>query len=395
MLKKLIATLAIVSLSLTPISLANAAVKAGSTCPKAGNTAIASGKTFTCIKSGKKLVWDKGVLVPSTTNQKLTKYEQTKFKAYEALRAAADTGKSENLILKYFISESFPTDLKNLYVSQVEYASKFYSSFFTTKTTINIYLYTEKDSAKIQADSLLNNEYQNLDRWFKQWEKGLDRQHNLGLAASYIQRDGVWQGFAGLVVYSGSTTKTLRPYAIQVMPHEYWHVVQDLFIQKARGTLFSDSDSYDKRFPPTFREGSANTVSFALANNSFKEYLALYKNFIDEKKNQQDIKIFQSLKSEKDVVKALNQIELREGNPDGFEASYSLGQLMYEWFIAEYGIDGFKKLLQNQLTGASFDDNLKLSVGISKDQLYSKAAGHILSAFTNFLPPEIVAKASG
>jgi hypothetical protein len=72
MLKKLVALVAIVSLSLTPKSLANAAVKAGSTCPKAGNTAIASGKTFTCIKSGKKLVWDKGVLVPKSATSPKT-----------------------------------------------------------------------------------------------------------------------------------------------------------------------------------------------------------------------------------------------------------------------------------------------------------------------------------
>lgn len=382
MTKKWIVFFSVVSLtfsiSLVPV---NASVKTGSSCKNAGITSVVSGKTYTCIKSGKKLIWNSGVLIPSTGNQKLSKYEQTKLKAYESIRKAADNGNSENLILKYFVSESFPIDLKNLYLSQVEYSTKFYSSFFTAKTPINIFLYTEKNSSEIQADPLLNNEYQNLDRWFKQWDKGLDREHNLGLAASYIQRDGIWQGFVGLAVYSKSTSKTLRPYAIQVMPHEYWHVVQDLFIQKARGTLFSDSDSYDRRFPPTFREGSANTISFALANNSFKEYLALYKNFIDEKNNQIDNKIFQSLKSEKDVVRALNQIELRENNPDGFEASYSLGQLLYEWFIAEYGLDSFKKLLQNQLTGNSFEDNLRVSVGINKDQLYSKAAGHILAAF--------------
>ena len=40
-----------------------AAPKAGATCTKAGLTATSSGMKFTCIKSGNKLVWDKGVLV--------------------------------------------------------------------------------------------------------------------------------------------------------------------------------------------------------------------------------------------------------------------------------------------------------------------------------------------
>ena len=41
---------------------AYAAVKAGSACTKQGATSIVSGKKYTCIKSGKKIVWDKGTL---------------------------------------------------------------------------------------------------------------------------------------------------------------------------------------------------------------------------------------------------------------------------------------------------------------------------------------------
>lgn len=43
---------------------ANSAVKYGDKCAKAGQTATASGKKFTCIKSGKKLIWNKGVAIP-------------------------------------------------------------------------------------------------------------------------------------------------------------------------------------------------------------------------------------------------------------------------------------------------------------------------------------------
>ncbi len=39
------------------------APKAGATCSKAGSTATNAGKKFTCVKSGKKLVWNKGVKV--------------------------------------------------------------------------------------------------------------------------------------------------------------------------------------------------------------------------------------------------------------------------------------------------------------------------------------------
>ena len=67
MLKRRIAFLAIFSLTLSlPLIPANAAVKAGASCSKAGITSVASGKKFTCIKSGKKFVWDKGKQSSST-----------------------------------------------------------------------------------------------------------------------------------------------------------------------------------------------------------------------------------------------------------------------------------------------------------------------------------------
>ena len=41
-----------------------AATKAGAACSKLGSKSISGGKSYTCVKSGKKLVWDKGVVVP-------------------------------------------------------------------------------------------------------------------------------------------------------------------------------------------------------------------------------------------------------------------------------------------------------------------------------------------
>jgi len=69
MTKKLIVFLSILTLFLTsPIISANASVKAGSACKKAGITSTVSSKTYTCIKSGKKLVWNKGKQTSSAAN---------------------------------------------------------------------------------------------------------------------------------------------------------------------------------------------------------------------------------------------------------------------------------------------------------------------------------------
>ena len=62
MTKRIALSFALIA-SLLAGSVAVAAVKAGTTCGKVGTTSISSGKKFTCVKSGKKLVWDKGVTV--------------------------------------------------------------------------------------------------------------------------------------------------------------------------------------------------------------------------------------------------------------------------------------------------------------------------------------------
>ena len=49
----------------TPVNAA--APKAGSTCTKKNATATSAGKLYTCILSGKKLVWNRGVAVPKPT----------------------------------------------------------------------------------------------------------------------------------------------------------------------------------------------------------------------------------------------------------------------------------------------------------------------------------------
>ena len=50
-----------------------AAVKAGAACTKAGATSISAGKKYTCIKSGKKLVWNKGVVVKNSNSSSTPK----------------------------------------------------------------------------------------------------------------------------------------------------------------------------------------------------------------------------------------------------------------------------------------------------------------------------------
>jgi hypothetical protein len=78
----------VLALSTTLIP-ANAAVKAGAKCTKVGIKSSAGNLTFTCIKSGKKLVWNKGVAV-----KKPTPIE--KVNLYDSVETILKTGSIEN-----------------------------------------------------------------------------------------------------------------------------------------------------------------------------------------------------------------------------------------------------------------------------------------------------------
>jgi hypothetical protein len=308
-------------------------------------------------------------------------YESTKIKAFNEIRKAANMGDAKNLKLVYDISNSFPADLRKFYVDQAEYTSKLVATFLPAGEVMNIYLYTEKDATKIANHEILRRDSESFQRWFDEWKQGQSQEHNLGLAAWYTQSSAGWQGHAGLIAYSGANAKSLRRYAIQVLPHEYFHVIQDYYLNKERGFSWPSYDLYAKYSPPTFREGSANTISFALASKTAKDYLSLYQYFIAEKKNQREVKFFNEMSTNSKVVAALKIMENNNNREDVHEASYAIGQLLYEWVIAKYGFEGYRRIIENQIKVDSFAKNIQLSLGITVEELYRGAAPHLVAAF--------------
>ena len=69
-MRKTLVSVVAALLCFTMAAPAQALVKAGSKCSKLNATSTVSGKKFTCIKSGSKLVWNKGVIVKKSTTVK-------------------------------------------------------------------------------------------------------------------------------------------------------------------------------------------------------------------------------------------------------------------------------------------------------------------------------------
>ena len=122
--------------------------KAGLTCSKQGVTKTHQGKKFTCIKSGKKLVWSKGVVVakkspyatptptpsptptptlsPSTNSSRWIPRDNPVTAAIQRRIGTLWFGKSSTLQFEIFVESSVPTEaLESLRLQQQYLAEAF------------------------------------------------------------------------------------------------------------------------------------------------------------------------------------------------------------------------------------------------------------------------------
>jgi hypothetical protein len=354
-------------------------LQAAQPCTFVGETKGIDGKQSACVRVKGKFFF---ISYPKKKISQLSAYEKTKLKAYQEIRNAISTKPLQNIKLQYSISENLSSELKKEFIQKTEIASQLYDQFFTQPEIINVYFQTNKDQAYIRNHPLMGKDASDFDQWFKDWDAGTNASHLIGLIAKYVEFDGKAQGHTGVLLSAKSSKATLGLYAQQVVAHEYFHVIQDRYKYQRDKTGYDNSASgFDRYYPPIFREGSANTIATAVSMKSFEDYLLFYQIFISSNTGTWSPKIFNEQTSTEKIIETLKQIEYSKSFPDAHWAAYPLGSLVFEWFIAEYGFNTYKKLIFNQEQGIPFEENLKQAAGITLDQLYAKAAPHVLAGF--------------
>lgn len=364
--------------------------------PKAGpkisqTTSPATSPTPTTLASPKPSVTITPSPTPTPTpsatiSKEYSDYLNRKKRAYQAIRSVAVPENEIKFNLDYKIGASYPKELKDYNLAQVTYSARVFSYFLDKKIDTSIYLYTEKESQELRSMKYWRQNSwwdDGIQPWFDRWAKGIATEHNLGLAAWYIVDSDEQKGHAGIAAASTATVSTWRVYNLQVMPHEFFHVIQDYHF-RSKGLKFHvdhDTDEYATAFPPMFREGSANTISIAVTFEDFDQYLNFYA--IEARSTTPRLGLLNTIRNETDVVAALSKITRKSSHPDAHEASYFVGALLFEWFISEYGIDKYRALMTDPGYGGSFNELLKRVIGIDNTELYKRAAGYILSGLQN------------
>ena len=253
--KRLIAFLSILSISLSlPLIPANAAVKAGGVCKKAGVTSVSSSKTFTCIKSGKKLIWNKGT--PTKPVQ--------------------------------VIPDSWPIDKtadKDIFLIADKNLRKFQQA---NKTTPKLSINYGPTTDKMRADEYLYSLYKAANFWNTDWQYDGEIVVALGTSEDYTWMSGYWPRFGmsgpwfdasentykalGKNCNHGAATFSNQPFFWGCLPtqgdlnfiglkkfsaHEYTHLAQ-YGIMGTLGLL---------QMPTLISEGSADFYGLSLASD--------------------------------------------------------------------------------------------------------------------------------
>jgi hypothetical protein len=90
------------------------------------------------------------------------------------------------------------------------------------------------------------------------------------------------------------------------------------------------------------------------------------------------------MKTEADVVNLLIKAE-RTDAEISIEAGYYIGAVLFEWIVAKHGVEKYLELLDATATAPSFNDAMKKTYGVGKDEIYKQAAPYVLKNYQRVL----------
>jgi hypothetical protein len=351
-----------------------AAVKAGTACSPLGKTTTVSNIKYTCVKSGKKTVWNKGVTLPKPSTKptaspsvasqpapaahapiavELTfqnissNIKNVAFTAWSKGSQLIASSKSKVGNSKLFTGPHTPTYYKD-YLHPLSQVSRLFPTYAEPANILIIrYNYSDLDWAEETAKANLSEgDYKQI----AQNQDGSLAKSNCDIAKQICSGSFQQTGPSGLAVIMQGVQNEIPKNDVlsqlsftsgELEGHEYFHSLQRIPIMK---TGVSD-------WPHAWwREGSSNWVGAmsAYADNyqKFSEYLKLYCDSTCKKLTEKEIENFLLLQTDNNV-------------PDGYEGFlvYELGFYAIDALVAINGVNVLIDMYSQMETGKSFDQS--------------------------------------
>jgi hypothetical protein len=423
----------ILILALIPATAFSASkITPGSKCAVLNQKATYLNKIYTCQKSGKKLMWSKGIPVPKPTpsasatktpvpsptptavapldtvnfkgrliydvrdgqlirradsnsyfesdSRSESSFDAIRIKAYKELNQNARNRSHPNVEFNYSISPSFPKFLVEYSKRELDEAAALWDSFIGKKITVNVYLVTELDRESSKSNPWLQR---NLPNVFTRFESKNERPFIAG-GGGYWENNNVWAGNIYLATASYFDHTSVNYEWPAIAKHEFVHLVQDYAFARNGRNRGNDEATFFALQLQNFREGSANTIAYLTAfrnigwSNDALDWLAWQR-----AEYSKQWKTVDTLAE----VKAL-MVATDVGTPnEAFEQSYAVGALMYEWLIGTYGFEGYKKVISEFATVSTFSQAVQNALGVKKDDLYDQMAEYVFKRYQKVYAP--------
>lgn len=386
----LLAVSALVLATITPF--ANAAVKPGTKCAKQGQTSTSAGIKYTCVKSGNKLIWNKGVSVkaaakpelnpvvkpvestststptPTPAPKNLTPLQKMNLDIYARFVAAdKKISPSFNFVRCPNVDKSMADITETAYID----AYSFWATVYKAKAKINWLLMSEKDwdcwyetTAKFEGPNPVSRSW---NVWNK--DTGVLGHCPVSSTAFCGYGTGVREGgiFAQYNLIGSNYKIAPTP---GVVHHETVHNYQAQLIADNFATSKANTVA------PWFMEGQANLFGSPISANgdptTYRNFergrlLKVYPKGTSYTKEEWT-SVFKTLKNDPDFVFKN-------------ELGYSLGWFALEWTYMNYTIEEMHNFLELIVKGSTWEQAIQAVMKMDEQAYYAKLGQYFADEF--------------
>jgi hypothetical protein len=360
-----------------------AAVKAGAKCTKAGATSVSGGKKFTCIKSGTKLVWNKGVAIkqpspvatPTPTPSPSPMPEPTQ----TPTPTTTPTPTPAPIVLTW---DNIAANYREISTNVYNKAQLHLDPSYQIKFKLNVLVGPNTKPSVINPTaaitytaSMLRNYKQPDEVWAiyfnfsdKDWAKKFYQEKDgapwlgsgvdISCPSENICENGSggnlrnWQGFFHIALPK-TVSWTDRSQDPTLDIHEFVHTVQSY----QRKPVLSDWVSEN---PPWFHEGHATLLDKLGSSKSIATYNFQRNWVINRLPADATLKDF----SPASILRFYDALAPGKTNPAMRNYVYTLGFSTLEALVAIAGIDSAMELITQNTTGKTFNQAFKNVYGI-------------------------------
>ena len=367
--KKLTAFLSVLTLFLsTPLIPANAVAKAGAKCAKAGNTEVVKGKSYTCVKSGKKLVWDKGNTKPSSSLSFAEKWNATGSSAIKTMEKAFPNKLSvfPKVELTWRYSDTVNNKIKEEITKQYVQNIEFWSAYTKIDAPLQVIIGTLDDIKFIckWRDSHLQMNAANCETSFRTDKQRVWDAHT-------TQGGGKATDFYFMTEPSILTEIDFLPR----VAHEFFHNVQN-----------AQTDKYKSSFPCWVEEGGAEYFGILVTSKGNPETFIKMRQFAVAFKSNNKTNLLSSKDYWRDYLLSADVTSVKPNSDSwgcaAFQNTGLYGNILLatEYLHQQLGIAGVLALYRDTGT-MGWDKAIEKALKKSKAAIYDDIASYMLTEY--------------